>query len=122
MYGVVEISGHQYKVKPGDIIDVEKLAQEVGATVDFDKVLFIGGENPQVGLPLVKGAKVAALVVRQGRGRKMLIMKRKPGNKAVKRGHRQSFTGLLITKLVDGTGKTVAIETDNKWAKKYLSK
>ena len=61
MYGVVEISGHQYKVQAGDLIDVEKLSNEAGSTVELDKVLFIGGENPIVGLPTVEGAKITVV-------------------------------------------------------------
>jgi large subunit ribosomal protein L21 len=63
MYGIVEIAGHQYKVKPGDLIDVQKLKEkEDGSTIELDKILFIGGKNPQVGLPIVSGAKVSAKI------------------------------------------------------------
>lgn len=97
MYGVVEISGHQYKVQEGDIIDVQKLEGDVGSKVEFDKVLFIGGDSPKVGAPTVAGAKVTAEIVKQGRSRKVIVFKRKPGKYAKKNGHRQYFTGLKIT-------------------------
>ncbi len=99
MYGVVEIQGHQYKVKEGDIVDVQKLDAEVGATVELDKVLFVGGDTPKVGTPLVSGAKVIAEVVRQARSRKIIILKRKPGAYIKKNGHRQHYTALKITSI-----------------------
>ena len=97
MYGVVEIKGHQYKVKAGDIIDVEKMDGNVGDKVEFDQVLFIGGKEIKVGAPTVKGAKVTAEVVRQARSRKIIVFKRKPGKYRTKNGHRQHYTGLKIT-------------------------
>ena len=65
MYAIVEISGHQYKVAPGELIDVDKLGSlEAGATLEVDKVLYIGGDKPQVGLPVVPSAKITAKVIR----------------------------------------------------------
>ena len=64
MYGVVEIAGHQYKVKAGDVIDVQKLSAEAGSDVTLDKVLFVGGEKTSVGTPNVAGASVTARVVK----------------------------------------------------------
>lgn len=96
MYGIVEISGHQYKVKAGDIIDVQKLEAEAGSTVEFDKVLFVGGENPQVGTPVVTGAKVVAEVIKHARSRKVVVFVRKPGLYQKKKGHRQHYTSLKI--------------------------
>jgi large subunit ribosomal protein L21 len=120
MYGVVEIQGHQYKVQPGDFIDVEKLNEEAGKTVEFDSVLFTSGDTPCVGLPTVKGAKVTAKVVKQDRSRKLIVFKRKPHHRTVKAGHRQNFTGLLITEITDGNGNTVKIDADSAVAKKHL--
>lgn len=105
MYGVVEIAGHQYKVKAGDLIDVEKLNAEEGKTLEFDQVFFVGGDQPQVGMPTVKGAKVKAQVLRQGKSRKILVFKRRPGLYQKKRGHRQNFTALFITEVDNGSGK-----------------
>lgn len=79
MYTVVEIKGHQYKLAAGDLIDVEKIEAEVGSTVTFDKVLLVGGTKTIVGAPVVGGATVTAKVVKQGRTRKILVLKRKPG-------------------------------------------
>ncbi|MBL6988274.1 MAG: 50S ribosomal protein L21 [Bacteriovoracaceae bacterium] len=120
MYGVVEISGHQYRVCPGDLIDVEKLADEAGTMVEFDKVLFIGGENIQVGLPSVEGAKVTAKVLKHAKERKLIVFKRKPGHRTVKKGHRQNYTALLITEINDGKGNNAAIDPESKAAVKFL--
>jgi large subunit ribosomal protein L21 len=121
MYGIVEISGHQYKVQPGDLIDVQKLTQqEAGSTVELDKVLFVGGENTVVGTPTVSGAKVTAKVIRHDRDRKIVVFKRSPGKYQKKNGHRQPFTALLITEVNDGNGNVAKIDSNSKEAKKYL--
>ncbi|MCB9094345.1 MAG: 50S ribosomal protein L21 [Halobacteriovoraceae bacterium] len=120
MYNVVEISGHQYKVKAGDLIDVDKLTSEVNDTVDFDKVLFTSGDKAQVGKPTVNGAKVVAKVVMHDRARKQVVLTRKPGAYVKKNGHRTHFTSLLITEIHDGQGGVEKISSDNKYAKKYL--
>jgi large subunit ribosomal protein L21 len=117
MYSVVEIKGHQYKLKAGDLIDVERIEAEVGATLNFDKVLLIGGTTTVVGAPTVGGAKVTAKVVKQGRTRKILVLKRKPGAYRKKNGHRQCFTGLLITEINDGKGGVSKAEAKTKTAK-----
>ncbi len=96
MYAIVEIKGHQYKVKAGDIIDVEKIDAEVGSNVDFDQVLFVGGSSPKVGAPTVAGAKVSATIKRQAKSRKVIVFTRKPGNRQKKNGHRQNYTCLEI--------------------------
>lgn len=121
MYGIVEISGHQYRVNAGDVIDVQKLTNEAGETVELDKVLFIGGgDAPQVGLPTVEGAKVTAKVIRHDRSRKVIVFKRKPGKYKRKNGHRQNYTALLITEIADGKGNTAKIDADSNNAKKFL--
>ena len=100
MYGIVEIKGHQYRVKTGDLIDVQKIEAEVGSTVEFTDVLFIGGEKIKVGAPNVAGAKVKAEVVRQARSRKVIVFKRKPGAYREKNGHRQHYTALRIKEII----------------------
>lgn len=99
MYGVVEIKGHQYRVQAGDLIDVQKMDAEVGSTVELDNVLFVGGDSPKVGTPVVEGAKVVAEVVRQARSRKVIVLKRKPGKYITKNGHRQHYTALKIKEI-----------------------
>jgi len=121
MYGIVEISGHQYKVKPGDLIDVDKLTAEAGKEVEFDKVLFIGGAAPALGKPTVAGAKVTAHVIKHDRDAKQIIFKKRPGDYKKKNGFRKTFTALLITELNSGA-KTEKIAADHRWAKKFLGK
>lgn len=118
MYTVVEIKGHQYKVKAGDLIDVERIDMEVGKTVDFDQVLMIGGTTTIVGAPVIGGAKVTAEIVRQGRTRKILVLKRKPGGSRRKNGHRQCYTGLRITEIADGRGGSSKAEAKKATAAK----
>jgi large subunit ribosomal protein L21 len=100
MYAVIKTGGKQYRVKEGDTLRVEKLAGEVGGRVDFDEVLMIGDvDSPQIGLPVVQGAKVEGNIVEQGRGRKVYAFrKRKEGWKRI-RGHRQSFTAVKVTRI-----------------------
>jgi large subunit ribosomal protein L21 len=114
MYTVVEIKGHQYKLAAGDLIDVERIEAEVGASVTFDKVLLVGGTKTLVGAPVVGGATVTAKIVKQGRTRKILVLKRKPGAYRKKNGHRQCFTGLLITEINDGQGGVAKAEAKAK--------
>lgn len=120
MYGVVEISGHQYKVQAGDVIDVQKLDAEAGSTIDLDQVLFIGGEKAAIGKPTVAGAKATAKVIKHARSRKVIVFKRKPGAYRTKNGHRQHYTSLLITELNDGSGNTAKIDAKSKNAEKFL--
>jgi len=120
MYGVVEISGHQYRVQAGDVLDVQKITDEEGKTIELDQVLFVGGDAAVIGTPVISGAKVVAKVLRHDRSRKIIIFKRKPGAYRRKNGHRQHYTSLLITEIQDGQGNTAKIESDSKNAKKYL--
>ncbi|HVL66632.1 MAG TPA: 50S ribosomal protein L21 [Vicinamibacterales bacterium] len=99
MYAVIATGGKQYRVQQGETVRVEKLEQEPGATIEFNDVLLVAdGENVKVGAPHVKGAKVTAEVVGDGRGPKLLIYKyrRRKGYRR-KTGHRQPFTALKIT-------------------------
>jgi large subunit ribosomal protein L21 len=115
MYTVVEIKGHQYKLSAGDKIDVERIEAEEGATVTFDQVLLVGGgAKTLVGAPILGGAKVTAKVVKQGRTRKILVLKRKPGGSRRKNGHRQCYTGLVITEINDGQGGVMKAEVKAK--------
>lgn len=99
MYAVIETGGKQYRVSPGDIIRVEKLAAESGQNVEFDRVLMVGeGEQVKVGNPLLSGAKVTAVVKGHGRGEKIWIFKlRRRKNSRRNAGHRQHYTELKIT-------------------------
>ena len=98
MYAVIQTGGKQYRVQQGDVLRVEKLAGDKGATVKFDKVLMLGGDAVKVGQPFVAGASVTATVVVQDRAKKIIVFKfRKRKNYRRKYGHRQPFTELRIT-------------------------
>jgi large subunit ribosomal protein L21 len=100
MYAVVKTGGKQYRVTPGEVIKVERLDGEVGATIALDQVLMIGGDGadePRVGTPVIDGAKVAAEVLEQARAPKVIVFKKKRRkNYRRKRGHRQLLTVLRI--------------------------
>ena len=100
MYAIIETGGKQYKVEVGQEIYVEKLDVEPNETVTFDKVLFVGGETVKVGTPTVEGATVTAKVVKNGRGKKIIVFKYKPKkNYRRKQGHRQPYTKVVIEKI-----------------------
>ena len=101
MLAVIKTGGKQYIVEPGKKIKIEKLPQDEGKEVVFDEVLLLEDKKiVKVGDPLVKGAKVRAKVLTQGRGRKVIIFKYKAKKRQkTKKGHRQSFTEVEITKI-----------------------
>lgn len=101
VYAIVQTGGHQYKVAPGDTIEVEKLDAEPGAQVELAEVLMVNdGSGVQVGAPLVSGARVLATVVSQGKGEKITIFKYKAKKRyRRKTGHRQSLTRLAIKEI-----------------------
>ena len=102
MFAVIMTGGKQYKVNEGDIIFVEKLNVEEGEQVTFDKVLAVSGNDGFVtGAPYVEGATVTANVVRNGKSKKIYVMKYKPKkNEKKKIGHRQPYTKVQIEKIV----------------------
>ncbi|HSR32164.1 MAG TPA: 50S ribosomal protein L21 [Anaerolineae bacterium] len=102
MYAVVKTGGKQYRVSPGDSIEVEKLPFEVGEKIELDQVLLVAnGSGAKIGRPLVKGAKVKATVTRQAKGRKVIIFKYRPSKRyRRRRGHRQHYTRLRIDEIV----------------------
>ena len=104
MYAIVVTGGKQHRVQEGDLMRVEKLDGEVGASVTLDQVLMVAGEDAlQIGTPKVDGAKVEAEIVRQARGKKVLIFKkRRRKNYRRLNGHRQPFTHLRVSKIVVG--------------------
>ena len=99
MYAVFATGGKQYRATTGDILKIEKLDVEKGATVELDQVLMVGeGEDVKVGTPYLKGGKVTATVVDQGRGKKVKIIKFKRRKHHMKQmGHRQDYTQIEIT-------------------------
>ncbi len=104
MYAVIKTGGKQYRVRPGDMLVVEKLAGEAGAEVAFDQVLMVGeGEAVTVGAPLVEGAVVKATLVETRKGEKIKIFKkiRRQGYRRT-RGHRQFESVLRVTSVAGG--------------------
>ena len=102
MFAVIETGGKQYKVQEGDILFIEKIDAEAESTVKFDKVLAISDDAGfKVGAPLIDGASVDAKVIKQGKGKKIYVLKYKPKkNEKKKIGHRQDYTKVRITKIV----------------------
>ena len=98
MYAVIKTGGKQYRVSEGQKVLVEKLPGQNGDKVTLNEVLFVGGDSPKIGQPLLKGASVAAEIVEQGRGKKLVVFKfRRRKNYRRKTGHRQQYTELKIT-------------------------
>lgn len=95
---VIRTGGKQYSVSEGDVLKVERLPGGAGDKIEFDEVLMIGGDQPQIGRPLVDGAKVSGEIVEQDRGEKLVIFKFKRRKRYKrKQGHRQSYTAVKIT-------------------------
>jgi large subunit ribosomal protein L21 len=109
-YAIIESGGKQYRVQPGDTIEVEKLKVEPGASVDLERVLLLSDNDKiTIGQPTVPGVKVVANVEEHGRGEKIVVLKYKRKIRySVKQGHRQSFTRLNIRDIVTGATKAAA--------------
>jgi large subunit ribosomal protein L21 len=98
MYAIIRTGGKQYQVAQGDQLRVEKLAGNVGETVELNEVLLVGaGEQLNIGQPVVEGAKVTATILAQGKAKKVMVFKKKRRKGyQVKNGHRQQYTALRI--------------------------
>ena len=101
MKAVIVTGGKQYTVAEGDVLYIEKLNAEAESTVKFDEVLAVlDGENSKVGTPVVESATVEAKVVKNGKGKKLVVFKYKAKkNEKKKMGHRQPYTKVEITKI-----------------------
>ena len=101
MYAVFRTGGKEYRVSPGDVVRVEKLAGETGAGVEFNHVLAVRKQNLTVGTPLVENARVTGVIVRNARAPKVRVLKYKR-KKQYRRttGHRQAFSEVLIKEIV----------------------
>lgn len=99
MFAIIETGGKQYKVNEGDIIFIEKLDAEENATVTFDRVMAVSDDKgTKVGTPVVAGAKVTAKVLKNGKAKKLYILKYKAKkNEKKKIGHRQPYTKVQIS-------------------------
>jgi large subunit ribosomal protein L21 len=109
MFAVIKTGGRQYRVVPEDVLEVTKIAGEVGTIVQLGEVLVLGGDTPVLGTPTVAGASVAAEVLNHKRGPKIIsFKKRRRKNSKRKRGYRDEITVLRITEiLADGKSPTV---------------
>src|ERR1700734_4071736 len=101
MFAVFKTGGKKYRVAAEDVLKVDKVKGEPGGIVEFGEVLAVGGDSVALGAPTVAGATVAAEVLDQGRGGKIIAFKkRRRKNSRRKRGHRQEFTLLRITEIL----------------------
>jgi large subunit ribosomal protein L21 len=113
MYAIIKTGGKQYKVQAGDVLQIDKIDQDLGAQFSFGEVLMIGGDKSHVGTPMVKNASVTAVVTKQARGRKIIVFKKKRRQGYRKFGtHKQHFTEVFIVSIAspDGTSS----KTDQK--------
>ena len=97
---VIRTGGKQYRVSEGDTLAVELLPGSAGDEIEFSDVLFLGGDSPKFGTPLVKGATVKAKIVAQDRGERLVVFKFKRRKRYKrKNGHRQHLTSVTITSI-----------------------
>ena len=116
MYAIIEACGRQYKVEEGMTVYFEKLNEEKGKKVTFDKVVLISKDGKvEVGTPVIDGAKVEGKVVDNGRGKKVLVYKYKAKkNERTTIGHRQDYTKVEITSIKTATKKSTKTEKAEK--------
>ena len=108
MYAIIKTGGKQYKVQAGDVLQVEKLDNDLGSEVKISEVLMIGGDTTLVGNPIVANAFVTAVVTKQARTRKVFVFKKKRRQSYRRFGtHKQSFTELFIQSISTPDGKSV---------------
>ncbi|MFA5367394.1 MAG: 50S ribosomal protein L21 [Dehalococcoidia bacterium] len=102
MYAIVESGGKQYRVAPGDVIEVDRIDAKEGAAVELDRVLLIAeGKKVKVGTPVVEGAKVTADIVNEFKDKKITVFKYKNKTRyRRKKGHRQIYTKIAIKDIV----------------------
>jgi large subunit ribosomal protein L21 len=106
MFAVIKAGGKQYRVAEDQMLQIEKIKGEPGEIVQLGEVIMLGGDQPEIGSPMVSGASVAVEVVSQGRGPKIIAFKkRRRKNSRRKRGHRQEFTLIRISEILTGGAK-----------------
>jgi len=107
IYAIIEIGGKQYKVAPKQTVEIERLDVPEGDIVELDKVLFIGEDKDTVvGNPIIKGAKVVATSLGEAKGEKVIVFRYKSKVRyRSKRGHRQTYTKILVNDIVKGKGE-----------------
>lgn len=115
MYAVIRTGGKQYTVKPGDVLQVEKLEQALGSEFSINDVLLLGGDVTHVGQPVVKNAKVTVVVTKQARSPKVIVFKKKRRHSFRKfKNHKQPFTELFVKSITSPEGKTETTELQPK--------
>jgi large subunit ribosomal protein L21 len=106
MFAVIKTGGRQFRVVPDDVLEIGKIAGDVGTIVQLGEVLLVGGESPVLGTPTVPGASVAAEVLQHKRGPKVIAFKkRRRKNSRRKRGYRDEITVLRITEILTNDNK-----------------
>ena len=106
MFAVIKTGGRQYRVVPDDVLEIGKIAGDVGTIVQLGEVLVVGGDTPVLGMPTVAGASVAAEVLDHKRGPKVIAFKkRRRKNSRRKRGYRDEITVLRITEILTDNAK-----------------
>ena len=106
MFAVIKTGGRQYRVVPDDVLEIGKIAGDVGTIVQLGEVLLVGGKSPVLGTPTVAGASVAAEVLQHKRGPKVIsFKKRRRKNSKRKRGYRDEITVLRITEILTNDNK-----------------
>ena len=106
MFAVIKTGGRQYRVVPDDVLEIGKIAGDVGTIVQLGEVLVVGGDTPVLGAPTVAGATVAAEVLQHKRGPKVIAFKkRRRKNSRRKRGYRDEITVLRITEILADNAK-----------------
>jgi large subunit ribosomal protein L21 len=106
MFAVIKTGGRQYRVVPDDVLEIGKIAGDVGTIVQLGEVLLVGGDSPVLGAPTVAGASVAAEVLQHKRGPKIIsFKKRRRKNSRRKRGYRDEITVLRITEILTNDNK-----------------
>src|SRR5689334_5838371 len=106
MFAVIKTGGRQYRVVPDDVLEIGKIAGDVGTIVQLGEVLVLGGDTPVLGMPTVAGASVAAEVLQHKRGPKVIAFKkRRRKNSRRKRGYRDEITVLRITEILADNAK-----------------
>ena len=123
MYAVFRSGGKQYRAVKGDVLRLEKIEADEGATIKFDEVLLLGeGSDIKVGNPLLSGSTVSGKVIRQGKSKKIPVVKFKRRQNYLRQGsHRQFFTEVEITGIT-GAGAKKAAEAAEKPAAKKVAK
>ena len=106
MFAVIKTGGRQYRVVPDDVLEIGKIAGDVGTIVQLGEVLLVGGDSPVLGATTVAGASVAAEVLQHKRGPKVIsFKKRRRKNSKRKRGYRDEITVLRITEILTNDNK-----------------